>query len=95
MFYQDAMDSTRLVKIESEQKHLAKVKVFFKGKDLVPEYHGKTELPLSLFSADPRNRYIGFFPWNREAELERMRQEKARQEELKALAKRENQDDEW
>ena len=97
MFYQDTMDSTRLVKIDSSVKNQAKVSVFFKDKDLTkdPAFCGKTELPLSLFSGDPRNRYIGFVPWNRDAELERLRQEKAWQEELKLLSKRDSSGDDW
>lgn len=88
--YLDMMDPTRLVKVDERTKSLSKktvaVRVYFRNlKNLRqdPEFAGKSEIPLNLFGEHPSNRFIGFQPWNREAELEKQRQIEALQQRTK------------
>lgn len=78
MYYQDMMDPSRLVKIVSTEKTSAHCRVYFKDRDLnkEPSFVGFAPVPTSLFSEHYQNQRVGFTPWNREAEIERARQEK-------------------
>ena len=82
MFYQCMLDNSQLLKILSIDKNTAHVGVYYKTKDLNkdPQYVGKSTRPASLFSDDLHNKRIGFLPWDRESELERIRRAKAYQE---------------
>jgi len=76
------LDNSQLLKVLSIDKSTAHVGVYYKTKDLNkdPQYVGKSTRPASLFSDDLWNKKIGFQPWDKKSELERIRRSKAYQE---------------
>lgn len=60
--YQDAMDPQRVVKpLETKSSGRIVCRVYWRTKGGL-NYGGKTTLPAALFSENPRNRFIGFYP---------------------------------
>lgn len=61
VLFQDTMDSSRFLKIESEKKNTFVCKVFFGKNKNNLSYHGKTELAKRFFNFNGESR-IGFNP---------------------------------